>query len=512
VPDTAHAEVINTQAAWSQGLTGSGVTVAVLDTGIDSKFAGGQLDAFGNRVLAEVNFAPGNGDMNGHGTHVAGIIASDLCQGADISATRCANGTQGVAPGANLVSVRVLDQEGRGTYGSVMSGIEWAIAHKDMYNIRVLNLSLAAQPISPYWADPLNQAVMRAWEAGILVVAAAGNSGPGAGSITVPGNVPYVLTVGMFTDNYTPDDWADDYVAPVSGTGPTWDGFLKPDVVAPGGHVTSLMPQPTYLSRTRPDSNTGRFFHTISGTSQATGVVSGMAALLLQEEPGLTNEQLKTRIRSTALTAYDTSGEPLSIVMQGVGRVSVPHALASNTLENANGGMDIHGDLTTDTHYQGYFRYDAERGVYLVGEDGSIVLVGGPAVWSGGPAVWSGGPAVWSGGPAVWSGGPSVWSGGPAVWSGSEPVDGSAESSGPAVWSGAPAVWSGGPSVWAGGPGVWSGGPGVWSGGPSVWAGGPGVWSGGPSVWAGGPSIWAGGPSVWVGGPSIWIGFSDGQY
>src|SRR4029450_11288765 len=142
-------------------------------------------------------------------------------------------------PGVKLVGIRVLDETGAGTYEQVIQGIQWALDHQDQYNIRVMNLSLVSPVQSPYWADPLNQAVMRAWAEGITVVVAAGNAGPGPMTVGVPGNNPYVTPRGAFPDNFTPGNWNDDYIAPFSASGPTLDGFAKPDLVAPGAHMVS---------------------------------------------------------------------------------------------------------------------------------------------------------------------------------------------------------------------------------------------------------------------------------
>ena len=138
----------------------------------------------------------GKHDDNGHGTLVASIIKN--------SKKNANNMFFGVAPDAVIIPVQVLGEDGSGSYSNVIAGIQWVIDNKDKYNIRVMNLSLSAPPQSYYWDDPLNQAVMRAWQAGIVVVAAAGNGGPDPMSIGVPGNNPYVITVGAITDAYTP--------------------------------------------------------------------------------------------------------------------------------------------------------------------------------------------------------------------------------------------------------------------------------------------------------------------
>ena len=146
----------------------------------------------------------------------------------------------GVAPNADLVVVKSFDANGVGTYLDVIRGIDWVVANQDRYGIRVLNLSFSAEPISYYWDDPLNQAVMNAWRMGIVVVASAGNRGPDAMTIGVPGNVPYVITVGAMSDAASTNP-NDDFLASFSSTGPTYEGFVKPEVVAPGGHVMGLM-------------------------------------------------------------------------------------------------------------------------------------------------------------------------------------------------------------------------------------------------------------------------------
>ena len=160
----------------------------------------------------------------------------------------------GIAPGVNLVSVRVLDDTGMGTYADVLRGLNWVVQHKNEYNIRVLNMSMYATPVAPYWVDPYNLAVMAAWKAGIVVIASAGNDGPEPLSVGVPGNTPYIITVGAFTDNYTPNDFGDDYIPPFSAAGPTLDAFVKPDVIAPGAHMSSLMRNNTYLAQQYPDN------------------------------------------------------------------------------------------------------------------------------------------------------------------------------------------------------------------------------------------------------------------
>lgn len=429
VPATDYDEVVGADITWGLGSTGIGVTVAVVDTGI-SNMRGLTKDIDGNngRVVGWLDLVGGTTrvtDPNGHGSHVAGIIANTQI-GAD-------NEWDGVSPGVDLVGVRVLDANGFGTYDRVIQGIQWVIQNKDVYNIKVMNLSLVSAVQSPYWADPLNQAVMQAWAQGITVVVSAGNGGPGAMTIGVPGNNPYVITVGAFTDSYTPYDWNDDYLAPFSAAGPTLDGFAKPDVVAPGAHMVSTMQNSAVLATTYAANRVGTQYFSMAGTSQAAAVVSGIAALTLSYNPNLTPDQVKYRILVTAFPWVDTNTtEALySIWQQGAGRVNAPDAVTADISGAANVGMDIAADLAGTAHYEGFSYYDETTGLFRLRGDfnewngGYWAWNGGFGTWSGGFGTWSGGFGTWSGGFGTWSGGFGTWSGGFGTWSGSEPWAGS---------------------------------------------------------------------------------------
>ena len=221
------------------GVTGAGIVVAVIDSGIAPH------PALAGKVIANVSLVTGDPrvtDVFGHGTHVAGIIA-----GTGDAATRVTtlfNG--GIAPGAQLVNVRVLGADGSGLTSDVIAGIDWVIANRARYNIRVINLSLGHPVTEPALTDPLCQAVARATAQGIVVVASAGNDGMTAdgrtvlGSIVSPGNSPFALTVGALDTWGTPGR-SDDTVATYSSRGPArYDLTVKPDVVAPGNRIISL--------------------------------------------------------------------------------------------------------------------------------------------------------------------------------------------------------------------------------------------------------------------------------
>ncbi|MEM6576498.1 MAG: S8 family serine peptidase, partial [Pseudomonadota bacterium] len=237
---------------------GWGVSVAVLDSGTTDTGRLTRNTLFQNRVHGVYNVATGNEgrdpddveDGFGHGAHIASTIA--LAEDT-IGSTFGFGGYNGIAPDAGLVIVKVLDDEGRGTYADVIAGVEYVIDNADELDIGVMNLSLSGAVYSHYWDDPLNQAVMAAWEAGIVVVVSAGNRGPEPMTIGVPGNIPYVITVGAMDDGNTPDDPSDDWLAEFSSTGPTAEGFVKPEVIAPGTNVRGVMADDSTLADRFPE-------------------------------------------------------------------------------------------------------------------------------------------------------------------------------------------------------------------------------------------------------------------
>ena len=320
-------------------------------------------------------------DPYGHGTHVTSIAAGDaLTKGGD---------TLGIAPDASLVIVRAFDEQGMGSYTDVIAGINWIVANRVKYKIRVLNLSFGAPPQSNYWDDPLNQAVMAAWKAGIVVVAAAGNEGPDPMTIGVPGNVPYVVTAGALTDNYTPYNSSDDRLASFSSTGPTLEGFVKPDIVAPGGHMVASMSYQSYLANIDPGSmKKDQSLFTMSGTSQAAAVTSGVVALMLQANPTLTPDTVKCRLLASASPAVKAGGKlAYSVFQQGAGLVNAVAAVRSPRMGCANQGLNIAADLAGTTHFGGPANQDADGNYYIMDMEGSEwgnALSGDGYTWSQG--------------------------------------------------------------------------------------------------------------------------------
>jgi serine protease AprX len=299
-----------------------------------------------------------------------------------------------------------------------------------------MNLSLSAPVQSYYWEDPLNQAVMKAWQAGIVVVVAAGNSGPAPMTIGVPGNNPYVITVGALTDAYTPEDLSDDYIPSFSATGPTYEGFVKPDLIAPGGHIVGLMSDKCELARQHPDFKIDKDYYKLTGTSMSAAQVSGVVALILTGNPRLTPDEVKYRLLASAVPAITSDGKPaFSIWQQGAGRVNAYAAVYGDFTGKANQGLDLNADLAGLEHFGGFTHWDPDANqYYLVDENGQ--LVGDGYIWGGGVAwsksyTWGGGVA-WSkaytlGGGVAWSksyawGGGVAWSksyawGGGVAWS-----------------------------------------------------------------------------------------------
>ncbi|MCI0397414.1 MAG: S8 family peptidase, partial [Chloroflexi bacterium] len=359
-PTVYFPQVAGADQVWDQGVDGSGITVAVVDSGIDYP---GVLSRVIARYDALDNPSAPHKDLYGHGSFIAGIIGNDRQDD---------NGAVGVAPGVSFVDVRVLDDEGKGTSTDVVEGLNWILNNHAQYNIRIVNLSLISQVDSPYWADPINQAVESLWAAGIVVVAAAGNDGPGPMTIAVPGNDPFIVTAGAFTDNFTPENESDDYVTPFSGAGPTEMGFVKPDVIAPGAHVISSMKPNTTWADSNPDSRVQGTYYRAAGTSTAAAVTSGVVALMLDNNPSLTPDQVKYRlIVSSRPAAYDDGDLTWSILQQGAGRVWTPDAVLGSYTGEANSGMTPGGLYVGPVVYRdGIFQLVEEDGDPLPGAGG----------------------------------------------------------------------------------------------------------------------------------------------
>jgi serine protease AprX len=293
--------------------TGRGVTIAIVDTGIyEHPDLKGRIKGFKDLVGGKRKPY----DDNGHGTHVAGCAAGD--------GTSSQGRYKGAAPRAELVGVKVLNKTGSGSMSTMLAGIDWVIANQVQYNINIMSMSLGGKPQGGCAADPLCQAVERAWDAGIVVVVAAGNDGQdGPGSVSTPGISPKVITVGAMDDRGSPGR-ADDQLAAFSSRGPAPDGVTKPDILAPGVNITSLRSPRSYLDKANGSARVGEWYFTLSGTSMATPIVSGIIAQILEDRPSLTPDTVKARLLATA----EDRGLPAND--QGRGYVNADRALLTD--------------------------------------------------------------------------------------------------------------------------------------------------------------------------------------
>jgi serine protease AprX len=302
---TSYGLSVAASKLWNSGdeLTGAGVGVAVIDTGIAGDlpdFRVSDTDAT-SRVVAAVVTNPDATtatDTYGHGTHVAGILAGN---GNNRPAGDPLRGKYvGVAPEANLVSIKAGDDDGNASVIDVIYGIQFAVDHAAEYNIRVINLSLEAATAQSYTTDPLDAAVESAWFKGIVVVAAAGNRGTAPDAVEyAPGNDPYVISVGAADDKGT-KDINDDDPASWGSLGTTQDGFAKPEVIAPGAHIISTLAPASAFTRLCPDCVRDGGYFQAGGTSMATPVVAGVVAQMLQKHPDWTPDQVKGALVKTA--------------------------------------------------------------------------------------------------------------------------------------------------------------------------------------------------------------------
>jgi serine protease AprX len=350
--DASHYDSLPPNQAWRDAVglhavgrfyDGEDVAVAVLDTGVS------RVAALSEAVEARVDFTPAHDgvDRFGHGTHMAGIIAGD------------GGAWRAVAPAAELISIKVAGPDGATDVSVVLAALQWIVTNKERFGIRVLNLSFGTDSARSYVTDPLNAAVERVWQAGILVVAAAGNRGPDAGSVTKPGDDPFVLTVGA-ADLRGTVNRRDDVVAPFSSRGPTIDGVAKPDVVAPGMSIVSTRAPRSLADLDRPEARVGAAHFKGTGTSQAAAIVSGIAALMFEANPALTPGEAKAAIvgSSSGLQGQDGAGSGLvdaaaavAAVRAGTYRnaaVTIPYATGEGPIEPSRGSYHVYSDPDRD--------------------------------------------------------------------------------------------------------------------------------------------------------------------
>jgi serine protease AprX len=294
--------------------------IAVIDSGIDSSKA----NDFGSRIVARVNFSSlepdMSGDPSGHGTMVAGVAAG----------ASAAHG--GVARNAPLVDVRVASSHGEALTGDIIAAVDWILANKDAYNIRVANFSLGGTAQTSFRWDPLDKAVEKLWLSGVVVTVSAGNHGhaDGPSSVGSPANDPFVVTVGALDVNGT-QDASDDSRAPWSAYGYTADGFAKPELSAPGRSLVMPVPAGAYIPSQKPDRVVEPGYMWMSGTSFSAPVAAGAAAQILARRPGLSPDQVKGALMASA--------RDLRSAGTGMGILDVSAAIAVDSPPNPNEGL-----------------------------------------------------------------------------------------------------------------------------------------------------------------------------
>lgn len=409
--DTA-AAAVNASAAWTANKIGTGIGVAVIDSGVSAH------NDLNGRIVYNQDFTGEgqNADLYGHGTHVAGIIAGN---GAMSTGGNNFKTFKGLAPGVNIINLRALNSQGTGTDSSVIAAIQQAIKLKTQYNIRVMNLSLGRPITGSYANDPLCQAVESAWKAGIVVVVSAGNYGrttnggvDGYGTITAPGNDPYVITVGAMKTMGTPSR-NDDLIASYSSKGPTvYDHIVKPDLVAPGNLIHSALTQNltsaglymTYPStefsctyyQTSCGTGMSQNYYMLSGTSMAAPMVSAAAAILIGANPNLTPDQVKARLMKTAYKSFPASSTVATggtsytsyydVFTVGAGYLDIQAALANTDLASGNAlSPSLAYNSNTDTGTLSFFSGSAFQSS---GTFGSAIIWGAGKFVNGSAIIW----------------------------------------------------------------------------------------------------------------------------
>ena len=316
---SAYNQSIRSDAAWSQGFTGKGIGVAVIDTGVQGDLVDFKGDDGASRVIANAVVNPeanSAADTFGHGTHIAGLIAGN---GGQRAATDALDGRYvGVAPDANVIAVKADDGNGNATVMDVIDGLQFVVDKKAELGIRVVNLSLSSTVAESYKTDPLNAAVEEAWFSGIVVVAAAGNRGGAADAVQyAPANDPSVITVGGVDDKGT-KDISDDQLATWSSRGTTQDGHAKPDLLAPGARLVSTIPAGSAYTQLCPSCVTDGEYFRVGGTSMAAAVASGAVATILQAHPNWTPDQVKfALVRRARAVENASSTDGLVVDAQG---------------------------------------------------------------------------------------------------------------------------------------------------------------------------------------------------
>jgi serine protease AprX len=372
---TSFNDSVGAPKAWAFGITGRGVGVAVIDSGVRGDLPDFRVSGTDGRSRVVVNAvvnpsAATGGDGYGHGTHIAGLIAGNGHARPDGDPLR--GRYMGVAPEAAVIAVKAGDDDGEATVLDVIDGLQFVVDHGERYGIRIANLSLSSRVAESHLTDPLDAAVEATWKAGIVVVAAAGNRGTSPDAVSyAPGNDPWVITVGAVDDLGT-KRIADDELAAWSSRGVTQDGYAKPDVLAPGMRLVSTVPAGSvYATHCAACMVDGEYFRA-SGTSMAAAVASGVIAGILQAHPGWTPDQVKQAIvrrsravRNQAGAPVDAAGELLPDVdTVAGGEIAIDKVLTHYLAKDpapANGGLPLNQLLDPATGALDYARTSWSR-------------------------------------------------------------------------------------------------------------------------------------------------------
>ncbi|MEO5953532.1 MAG: S8 family peptidase, partial [Chloroflexia bacterium] len=331
---SAYPQSTGATSLWNNNIQGQGVTVAVVDSGVNGLHEDLKGSNGASRVVVNKEFSPSTDthDGYGHGTHVAGIIGGN--------GARSNGGYIGMAPKVNLINVKVGDDNGNLQESDVIAGLEWIYNNHTAQNIKVVNLSLTSSLFSVYHISPLDAAAEILWFNRIVVVVAAGNNGIAA--LNPPANDPFVITVGAVDDKGTPGI-SDDTIPSYSAYGVVIGGvglgtLIKPDLVAPGTNIIStLASTKAVVYRDHAPNRVNNYYFRMSGTSMAAPVVAGAVALLLQDEPTLNPDQVKYRLKATA--NHNPLQWQYNLLKAGAGYLDIYAAVNSNTNQTANTGQ-----------------------------------------------------------------------------------------------------------------------------------------------------------------------------
>lgn len=309
---------IQANSLWGKKYSGEDVTIAIMDTGIyphpDFLLPRKRLLAF--RDFVKNKTAPY--DDNGHGTHCAGAAAGN---GYSSAGKYC-----GPAYDAGIVAVKILNKMGVGKASAAIKGLEWLLANRQKYKIKIITLSFGYKATVSYREDPLCQALEKAWETGLVVCTAAGNDGPDPQTVNSPGIHPTFITVGAFDDQNTIGS-TDDEVADYSSRGPTIDGLTKPDFLFPGSNIISARAKGSYLDKMPGNKPIDDWYLSFSGTSMATPICAGVIAQLLEANPSLTPQEIKEKLRQSCTKVGTSDGNT-----QGSGMVNCSTLFKPNNL------------------------------------------------------------------------------------------------------------------------------------------------------------------------------------